>query len=191
MKRKLLILRLLLCNNGYKRAEYLKRINYFHHQGEHCFFIPFNYGTEPYLISFGNNVHVASGVTFINHDVSSMMFSYMEPLQEKALVKRVGKIEIGDHVFIGAGSTILYDVKIGSHVIIAAGSLVNHDIPDGCIYGGVPARKIGEFDSYLQKNIEFSKKVNWNIYDNRKTTKEKQMEYFWKNERGRDLRYDR
>ena len=34
------------------------------------------------MISFGNNVHVASGVTFINHDVSVFMLRYMEPETE-------------------------------------------------------------------------------------------------------------
>ena len=32
------------------------------------------------------------------------------------------------NVFVGANSTILYDVKIGSNVIIGAGSLVNKSL---------------------------------------------------------------
>ena len=36
------------------------------------------YGTEPEMISFGDNVHVASGVTFINHDIWGFMLRYMK-----------------------------------------------------------------------------------------------------------------
>lgn len=63
---------------GYSRAEYLKEKHYFKSIGEHCYLQPWNFGTEPYMISFGNNVHVASGVTFVNHDITALMFRYMD-----------------------------------------------------------------------------------------------------------------
>ena len=63
----------------------------------------------------------------------------------------IGCIEIGDNVFIGSNTTILYDVKIGSNVIIGAGSLVNRDISDNSVAVGVPARVIGTFDDFVQK----------------------------------------
>ena len=69
LKRYLRMLNILL-RNGYKRAEYLKKYNYFKSIGEHCYLQPWNFGTEPHLISFGNNVHLASDVRFINHDIS-------------------------------------------------------------------------------------------------------------------------
>ena len=47
---------------------------------------------------------------------------------------RQGEITIGNNVFIGAKSTVLYDVTIGDNVIIGAGSLVNKDIPSGTEY---------------------------------------------------------
>lgn len=135
-------------SGGYAKADYLKKIHYFKHQGEHCYFQPYNFGTEPELISFGNNVHVASKVMFINHDITSLMFEYMDDHEYK---KRYGPITIGDNVFIGANSTILYDVHIGNNVIIGAGSLVNKDIPDGVIVAGVPAKVLGKFDKYKQR----------------------------------------
>jgi acetyltransferase-like isoleucine patch superfamily enzyme len=46
----------------------------------------------------------------------------MEP--DKKFKGRTGEITIGDNVFIGAHSTILYDVHIGNNVIIGAGSIV-------------------------------------------------------------------
>ena len=67
---------------------------------------------------------------------------------------RQGEINIGDNVFIGSNSTILYDVTIGDNVIIGAGSLVNKDIPNGSVAAGVPARVIGSFDEYRTKLIK-------------------------------------
>ena len=56
-------------------------------------------------------------------------------------------ITIGDNVFIGSNSTILYDVNIGNNVIIGAGSLINRDIPSGTVAAGVPAKVINHFGS--------------------------------------------
>lgn len=101
------------------------------------------------MISFGDNVHVASGVTFINHDITCMMFNYMN--KEKHYRLRQGEITIGNNVFIGAKSIVLYDVKIGNNVIIGAGSLVNNDIPDGVVAAGVPCKVIGSFEKYMNR----------------------------------------
>lgn len=59
-----------------------------------------------------------------------------------------GPISIGDNIFVGANSTILYDVNIGNNVIIGAGSLVNKDIPDGSVTAGVPCKVVGRFEDY-------------------------------------------
>lgn len=74
------------------------------------------------MFGFGNNVHVASGVTFANHNITVFMLQYMEP--KSKFHARTGEITIGDNVFIGTNSTGLLNVKIGNHVIIGAGSIV-------------------------------------------------------------------
>ncbi len=101
------------------------------------------------MISFGDNVHVASNVNFVNHDITCMMFNYMD--KEHRYKIRQGEIAIGNNVFIGAGSRILYDVTIGDNVIIGAGSLVNKSIPSGTVAAGVPCRVIGSFDEYMSR----------------------------------------
>lgn len=155
MFRKLFLVMLMLMN-GDRRASYLKRIGYFGAQGDNCYFQPYNFGTEPKLIYFGNNVNVASQVMFINHDITYALFNKMEKNSNQPYKKRIGKIVIGNNVFIGARTTILYDVKIGNNVIIGAGSLVNKDIPDGCVAAGVPAKVVGSFQNYKDRMLQLS-----------------------------------
>lgn len=87
-------------------------------------------------------------MTFINHDVIGQMLGYMDGKKYK---DRYGEIEIGDNVFIGTNSTVLYDISIGNNVIIGAGSLVNKDIPSGVVAVGVPCKVVGNFDDYKKK----------------------------------------
>lgn len=152
-----MMLRMLLIKifgGGYKMADFLKKKKYFREQGEHCYFCPWNFGTEPHMISFGDNVHIASGVTFINHDITCLMFNHME--KDKKYAGKSGPITIGNNVFVGTNSTILYDVKIGNNVIIGAGSVVTKDIPDGVVAAGVPCKVIGNFEDFKSK-MEYRK----------------------------------
>lgn len=144
-----MLLQIFIHQGGYKRAEFLRNKGYFKAQGEHCYLQPWNFGTEPYMISFGDNVHVASGVTFVNHDITALMFRYMD--NNASIKERKGEIIIGKNVFIGSNSTILYDVSIGDNVIIGAGSLVNKSIPAGCVAAGVPCKVVGSFIDYKER----------------------------------------
>lgn len=48
------------------------------------------------------------------------------------------------NAMIFAQSTVLPGVTIGENAVVAAGSLVRHDVPAFEVWGGVPARKIGD-----------------------------------------------
>ena len=106
------------------------------------------------LISIGNNVWMASGVSFLTHDVVHFMLNRWRPQNEPRFEEKVGCIEIGDNVFIGANTTILYDVKIGNNVVIGSNTLVNKDIPDNTVVGGVPVRVLGSFEELVKKRRE-------------------------------------
>lgn len=148
IKRKLIVLRLLKARTGVKRAEILKKDKILGGMGENCWWEPFKIPSEPDLVFIGNNVNVATEVKFINHDLTSKMFRNM--YTDKHYTMRKGKINIGNNVFIGAGTTILYDVNIGNNVIIGAGSIVTHDIPDNTVVAGIPAKFIKTFDEYKE-----------------------------------------
>jgi acetyltransferase-like isoleucine patch superfamily enzyme len=51
---------------------------------------------------------------------------------------------IGDDVWIGAGAVLLPGARVGNGAVIAAGAVVNATVPEYEIWGGVPARRIGE-----------------------------------------------
>ena len=49
---------------------------------------------------------------------------------------------LGDHVFLGCGVSIIGKVHIGDHATIGAGSVVTKDIPPHAIAAGNPCRVI-------------------------------------------------
>lgn len=51
-------------------------------------------------------------------------------------------IQIGCHVWIGAGAIILPGVIVGDYAVVGAGSVVTANVPEGAIVGGNPARII-------------------------------------------------
>lgn len=63
-------------------------------------------------------------------------------------------IQIGNHVWIGFRSIILYDTKIGDGSIVGAGSLVKSKFPNNCIVAGVPAKIIRYDVSWCRENME-------------------------------------
>ncbi len=132
-----------------KRAEYIKKHDIFYHMGNNCMVMFRKIPLYPKLISFGDNVWVASNVAFITHDVIHCMLNFREGAG--LFPEKIGCIDVRDNVFIGANTTILPDVIIGPDTIIAAGSLVNKDIPGGGVYGGMPAKRICSLDDFVEK----------------------------------------
>lgn len=95
-----------------------------------------------WLIEIGDNVTVAPRVHILCHDASTKLFLGYT---------KIGRVIIGNNVFIGAESVVLPGVKIGSNVIIGANSTVTHDIPDNSVAVGSPARVICSLEEYLEK----------------------------------------
>lgn len=102
---------------------------------------------EPYLIKIGNNTTISSDVTFLTHDAS--IGALTDRMEKSDLV---GKIVVGDHVFIGNGSIILCGCTIGDRSIVAAGSVVVNSIPPDVVVGGNPARIICSTNDYIKNN---------------------------------------
>ena len=91
--------------------------------------------THCFLIEIGNNVTMSIRVTLMAHDAST----------KKSLgYTKIGKICIGDNVFIGMRALILPGLKIGKYAVIGAGSVVTKDVDAWTIVGGNPAKVIGK-----------------------------------------------
>lgn len=95
-----------------------------------------------WLITIGDNVTMAPRVHVLCHDASTKQFLNYT---------KIGRVTIGDNVFIGAESVVLPGVTIGSNVVIGANSTVTHDIPENSVAAGSPARVICTLEEYLSK----------------------------------------
>lgn len=152
--------KILTIRDGWKKAAYMKKHNYFYHIGEHVFYTSNNLPAEPFLVCLHNNIVISAGVRLITHDVANAIFNYEE--KTKDYLCKYGKIEIHDNVYIGADAIINYGVTIGKNCIVGAGAVVTHDVPDGSVVAGVPARIIGTYDDVKKRSLEYSRDFNYN-----------------------------
>ncbi len=174
MKYLLLRLFIYLLPTGVMRTKFLVKWNVFKETGKNFYFCPRKIPADPKLIKFHDNVAVATEVMFINHDVCQKVFN---EVYEEKLPKFFGCIEVGNNVFIGARSIILPNVKICDNVYIAAGSCVTKSIETPGIWGGTPARKIGDMGKLYKQRLIYAKKIQecktqikmeerlWEIFD--------------------------
>lgn len=103
-----------------------------------------------HLVTIGDDVTIATGAKILAHDAST----------KTALgYSKIGCVNIGNEVFIGANAIILPNVTIGNKVIIGAGSVVCKDILDNCVVVGNPAVVISTYDDYIEKNRKMMKNV--------------------------------
>lgn len=123
-----------------------------------------------WLIEIGDRVTLAPRVHILAHDASTK-----RPLGYTAL----GRVKIGNDVFVGAGTIILPGVEIGDKVVIGAGSVVSKNIPANSIAVGNPARVIGYYEDYVakrKKQMETKPCYDYSYTINRITSeKKKQM----------------
>ena len=106
---------------------------------QRCFIDP----THCFLIEIGNNVTFSIRVTLMAHDAST---------KNTLGYTKIGRVRIGNNVFIGANTTILPGVTIGDNVIIGANGVVTKDIPENSVAIGNPCRVIKDYNNYMYEN---------------------------------------
>lgn len=90
-------------------------------------------------IEVGDDCLIASGCKFIDHDHGVEIGQPMNRQQG-----REAAIVLAEDVWLGCNVVVLKGVTIGRGAIVGAGAVVTKSIPALEIWGGVPARKIGE-----------------------------------------------
>ena len=105
-----------------------------------------SFGSEPWIIQLGDDVHLTNDIRFITHDGGTLLFRDSVPDLE--ITK---PITVGNRVYIGVNTILLPGVTIGDNVIIGAGSVVTKDLKSNGVYAGNPARYIKSFEEYFDK----------------------------------------
>lgn len=172
-------LRMFTIPSRMKRVKYLKKKGYFRSVGDRVMINSFKIPLYANLISIGENVWIASDVTFITHDVIHYMLNGLD--RRRKYTEKVGCINIGDNVFIGNGCRIMHGVDIGDNCVIAAGSIVTRDLEGNGVYAGVPAKRIGEFDKLLEKRDREEDLIGDTILKNHRSgfVSKDEEDYLW------------
>ena len=112
--------------------------------GKRCRIYVRSFGSEPFLVSIGDDVTITSGVRILTHDGSTGLVRNGGGRR----YQRFAPVTIGSRVFIGVNSIVMPGVTIGSDVVVGAGSVVTRDVPDGAVVAGNPARPITDFQTF-------------------------------------------
>ena len=112
-----------------------------------------SFGTEPYLISVGDNCLFACGLKIHTHDGAVSVLNNLNYFDGERMDK-MARVKIGNNVYTGTDVTIMPGVTIGDNCIIGAGAVVTKDIPSNSVAVGVPARVVRTIDEYYQSALE-------------------------------------
>lgn len=109
--------------------------------------------TYPWLLSIGDNVNIANGVTILTHDGAWINLKKC-PDVAGAICGGQAPVTIGNNVFIGVDAIITKGVTIGDNVIIGVGSVVTKDCEPNSVYAGSPAKRIMSTQEYFNKRFD-------------------------------------
>lgn len=178
---KIIALLIFYTSRLYDRIIMYIMIHLFASRGKNIKFSPTNSKFSYKTITFGNDVFIGSGATFMaseskiiigdkvmfgpnvtimggNHNIT-MLGKYMFDVKEKRPEDDLPVI-IENDVWVGAGVIILKGVTIGRGSVVAAGSVVLKDVPAYSIIGGVPAKvlKMRFSENEIQKHEQILNK---------------------------------
>lgn len=100
-------------------------------------------------IRIGNKVNIQDGaVIHCTYQKTKVSLGNNVSIGHNAIVHGC---TINDNVLVGMGAIIMDNCVIGSNSIIAAGAVLTEgtQVPEGCIFAGVPAKKIKDISQDL------------------------------------------
>ena len=161
------------------RNAWLRKNKIFGLFGEGSNYQPHTLPNNPRLVKIHNNVRVAEGVTFYEHDGINNVFARMDGTVDTKWRMHQSCIEIFDNCFIGGHSILIGNLRIGPNAIVAGGSVVTKDVNPGEIVAGNPAKVVGNFFDLMERrkiqdydqpevSVEERAKQLWNSFSKRK-----------------------
>src|ERR1043165_4201741 len=102
-------------------------------------------------IRIGNKVNIQDGaVLHCTYEKTKVYLGNNVSVGHNAIVHGC---KVHDNVLIGMGAIVMDNCEIGSNTIIAAGAVVTEGtvVPSGCIFAGVPAKKVKDISQELIK----------------------------------------
>lgn len=143
--------------------------------GERCRFSKnICFGSEPYLVSIGDDFFCSTNVNFITHDGSISVIR--KSLLDGKRFDLISPIKVGNNVFLGFDTTVLRGSIIGDNIIVGAKSLVMGKLESNCVYAGIPVKRICSIEELFLKN----KSQLIEITDNYTENKELFLKSFFK-----------
>jgi carbonic anhydrase/acetyltransferase-like protein (isoleucine patch superfamily) len=100
-------------------------------------------------IRIGNKVNIQDGaVIHCTYQKTKTVLGNNVSVGHNAIVHGC---TVNDNVLIGMGAIVMDNCEIGSNTIIAAGAVVTEGtkVPSGCIFAGIPAKKIKDISQEL------------------------------------------
>lgn len=100
-------------------------------------------------IKLGNKVNIQDGaVIHCTYQKTKTILGNNVSVGHNAIVHGC---KVDDNVLIGMGAIVMDNCEIGSNSIIAAGAVLTEGtiVPSGCIFAGVPAKKIKDISEEL------------------------------------------
>lgn len=89
-------------------------------------------------IEIGHDTLIGLNVVIMDHEAHGL-----EP-DKRRQVGAIGKVILGNNVWLGNSVTILKNSEIGDNTVVAAGAVVSGIFPANVVIGGVPAKIIKE-----------------------------------------------
>ena len=156
------------------KVEYARKLGVRIGKGSNFVSMP-SFGSEPWIITIGDNVNVSSNVSFITHDGGRWVLDHLYP--NEAPFYKIEPITLKNNIFIGANTMILPGVVIGNNCVVGGGSIVTKSIPDGEVWAGVPAKKVCTIEEYKERMMARKIPIN---FDNYWRNKEKEIKRVFK-----------
>jgi len=111
------------------------------------------------MIEIGENCVITDRVRMVAHTSDHTILKERYGDENAPTFGSIGRVTVGDNVFIGENSMILPNVTIGDHCIIGSGSVVVDDIPSESVAAGNPCQVITDLQSYRDHCLKKEKEM--------------------------------